>query len=92
LRFARPKFKRSDALVAGGGTGAGIAFLFHRAHRTGDAVVPQPVIGIAFALIDNKLPLPVVYQLYRRRWLSLGWPALLGVLILFYLMVAKPEL
>jgi uncharacterized membrane protein len=135
------------------GTGAGIAFFFVRAQRTGDAkiiaavgrdvvladfvftgtaVILQPVTGIALALMtgyplstpwlaasitlyilvgccwlpvvwlqmrmrdlainaaDNALPLPAVYQLYYRRWFVLGWPAFIGVLVIFYLMVAKP--
>ena len=35
-------------------------------------------------------PLPVLYEIYYRRWFMLGWPAFIGVLIIFYLMVAKP--
>lgn len=136
------------------GTGAGIAFFFVRAQRTGDvgiiasvardvvladmvftatAVVLQPVTGIALALLggfplsspwlllsialylavgccwlpvvslqirmrnlathaaNHNLPLPLVYQFYYRRWFALGWPAFIGVLVIFYLMVAKPE-
>jgi uncharacterized membrane protein len=135
------------------GTGAGIAFFFMRAQRSGDsriiaavgrdvvladivftatAVVLQPVTGIALALmvgyplstpwlvlsmvlyglvgccwlpvvwlqvrmrdlaIDaaaHSLPVPALYQLYYRWWSALGWPAFLGVLAIFYLMVAKP--
>jgi len=37
-------------------------------------------------------PLPVLYDIYYRRWFMLGWPAFIGVLIIFYLMVAKPVL
>ncbi len=37
-------------------------------------------------------PLPVLYEIYYRRWFMLGWPAFIGVLIIFYLMVAKPSL
>jgi uncharacterized membrane protein len=40
----------------------------------------------------HDLPLPVVYQFYYRRWFWLGWPAFVGVLVIFYLMVAKPGL
>lgn len=135
------------------GTGAGIAFFFVRAQRTGDtkiiaavgrdvvladmvftatAVVLQPVTGIALALLvgyplsspwlflsvllygligccwlpvvwlqirmrdlaieaaANALPLPAACQRYYRWWFALGWPAFLGVLVIFYLMVAKP--
>jgi hypothetical protein len=40
----------------------------------------------------NGQPLPVQYEIYYRRWFMLGWPAFIGVLIIFYLMVAKPAL
>lgn len=135
------------------GMGAGIAYFFLRAQRTGDvrliasvardvvladtiftatAVVTQPVSGIALALIAGYpltapwlvvsmvlyvligacwLPvvwlqvrmrdlanvaaargtaLPPAYFLYYRWWFGLGWPAFGGVLVVFYLMVAKP--
>jgi uncharacterized membrane protein len=135
------------------GTGAGIAFFFLRAQRSGDsriiaavgrdvvladmvftatAVVLQPVTGVALALmvgyplstpwlvlsivlyglvgccwlpvvwlqmrmrdlavdaIHRGQPLPALYEIYYRRWFMLGWPAFIGVLIIFYLMVAKP--
>jgi uncharacterized membrane protein len=137
------------------GTGAGIAFFFLRAHRTGDvrimasvgrdvvfadmvftatAVFLQPLTGIALALkagyplaspwlllstllygligcfwlpvvwlqvrmrdlaVDatySGQALPLQYEIYYRRWFMLGWPAFIGVLIIFYLMVAKPAL
>jgi uncharacterized membrane protein len=137
------------------GTGAGIAFFFLRAQRTGDAriiaavgrdvvladkvftataIVTQPVTGIAlahmsgyplsipwlavsitlYALIgcfwlpvvwlqirmrdlaivaaSGNKPLPEAYQRYYRWWFALGWPAFIGVLAIFYLMVAKPGL
>jgi uncharacterized membrane protein len=135
------------------GMGAGIAFFFLRAQRTGNvqviaavardvvladalftatAVVIQPTTGIALALVagyplsahwlffsillyaivgccwlpvvwiqvrmrrlaeDAALahkPLPPEYHRYFRWWFALGWPAFLGVLGIFYLMVAKP--
>jgi uncharacterized membrane protein len=135
------------------GTGAGIAFFFLRAQRTGDtkiiaavsrdvvladmvftatAVVLQPVTGIVLAFMAgfplsspwliwsmvlyvlvgccwlpvvwlqmrmrdlaivaaaNGSPLPAVYQRCYRWWFALGWPAFIGVLVIFYLMVAKP--
>jgi len=37
-------------------------------------------------------PLPVLYEIYYRRWFLLGWRAFIGVLIIFYLMVAKPAM
>jgi uncharacterized membrane protein len=135
------------------GTGAGIAFFFLRAQRSGDAriiasvgrevvladvvftataVILQPVTGFALALMagfplsaswlmssmvlyvlvgccwlpvvwlqirmrdlaveasTRETALPAVYQRYYRRWFALGWPAFIGVLVIFYLMVAKP--
>jgi uncharacterized membrane protein len=137
------------------GTGAGIAFFFLRAHRTGDAkiiaaasrevvvadtvftataVVLQPVTGAALAFIagyplstpwlllsiglyglvgcfwlpvvwlqiqmrdlaieaaTQSLALPETYRRYYGWWFALGWPAFIGVLVIFYLMVAKPRL
>lgn len=35
-------------------------------------------------------PLPAAYQRYYRWWFALGWPGFIGVLVIFYLMVAKP--
>ena len=135
------------------GMGAGIAFFFLRAQRTGNvqviaavardvvladalftatAVVIQPTTGIALALFAGyplsapwlccsillyaivgccwlpvvwlqirmkrlaesaartDTPLPPEYHRYLRWWFGLGWPAFLGVLGIFYLMVAKP--
>jgi uncharacterized membrane protein len=137
------------------GTGAGIAFFFVRAQRTGDvriiasvgrdvvlgdtvftaaAVIIQPTTGIALAMMAgfplaspwlvlsialyclvgccwlpvvwlqirmrnlaiaaaaSSSPLPAEYYRYYRWWFVLGWPAFLGVLVIFYLMVAKPVL
>ena len=137
------------------GMGAGIAFFFIRAQRTGDvkviaavgkdvvfadavftaaAVVSQPLTGFAMVWISGYpwtrswicvsmvlyaligccwLPavwlqvrmrdmavmaaatasaLPPAYRSYYRWWFALGWPAFIGVLFVFYLMVAKPEL
>ncbi len=34
--------------------------------------------------------LPARYATYRRCWFALGWPAFIGVLAIFYLMVFKP--
>lgn len=38
----------------------------------------------------DALPLPVAYHRAMRWWFWLGWPAFLGVLAIFWLMVAKP--
>ena len=32
------------------------------------------------------------YARYYRWWFGLGWPAFIGVLVVFYLMVSKPAL
>jgi uncharacterized membrane protein len=37
-------------------------------------------------------PLPGVYFRYYRWWFYLGWPAFIGVLAVFYLMVVKPAM
>jgi hypothetical protein len=47
---------------------------------------------LAVVATCNGQPLPVLYEIYYRRWFMLGWPAFIGVLIIFYLMVAKPAL
>jgi len=56
-----------------------------------------PVVWLQMRMRDlaidaaaHDLPLPLVYELYYRRWFVLGWPAFFGVLVIFYLMVAKP--
>jgi uncharacterized membrane protein len=135
------------------GTGAGIAFFFVRAQRTGDAkviatvsrdvvladflftataVVLQPITGVALAAMAgfplstawvrwsialymligccwlpvvwlqirmrdlavraavDGLPLPQAYHRLYSWWFGLGWPAFIGVMAVFYLMVAKP--
>ena len=36
--------------------------------------------------------LPVSYSRYYRWWFALGWPAFIGVLVIFYLMIVKPAL
>ncbi|MBF0369393.1 MAG: DUF2269 domain-containing protein [Magnetococcales bacterium] len=36
--------------------------------------------------------LPPLYHRYFRIWFVLGWPAFLSVLVIFYLMVFKPEI
>ena len=137
------------------GMGAGIAFFFIRAQRSGDvrviaavardvviadavftatAVVLQPVTGLLLARLAGFplsspwlrwaivlyvltgccwLPvvwlqvrmrnlagralqagtsLPALYFRYYRWWFYLGWPAFGAVLIIFYLMVAKPSI
>jgi uncharacterized membrane protein len=87
------------------GMGAGIAFFFIRAQRTGDvrviaAVGREVVIADAIftgrnlavrAMLDGTA-LPTAYFRYYRGWFYLGWPAFTGVLVVFYLMVVKPAM
>jgi uncharacterized membrane protein len=44
---------------------------------------------LAVAAAASGAALPVVYFRYYRWWFALGWPAFLGVLIIFWLMVSK---
>lgn len=37
-------------------------------------------------------PLPARYDRLARIWFALGWPAFLGVVAIFWLMIAKPSL
>ena len=48
----------------------------------------RDLAAAAAATLD---PLPSQYHRYYRWWFALGWPAFLGVLGIFYLMVAKPN-
>jgi uncharacterized membrane protein len=45
---------------------------------------------LAIAAAATWSPLPRQYGKYYRWWFALGWPAFIGVLAIFYLMVAKP--
>jgi uncharacterized membrane protein len=47
---------------------------------------------LAIDAANHDLPLPAVYRFYYRRWFALGWPAFIGVLVIFYLMVVKPSI
>lgn len=47
---------------------------------------------MAISAAMNESALPEVYHTYYRLWFTLGWPAFIGVLVIFYLMVAKPAL
>jgi uncharacterized membrane protein len=39
---------------------------------------------------DNSV-LPARYASYRQRWELLGYPAFVAMVVIFYLMVAKPS-
>lgn len=39
---------------------------------------------------QNKTALPPVYYRYFSYWFALGWPAFISLIVVFYLMTAKP--
>ncbi len=48
------------------------------------------VRNLAQAAVDRNEPLPASYFRAMRWWFWLGWPAFLGVIVIFWLMVMKP--
>ena len=58
-----------------------------------------PVVGLQIRMRDmaqeaasNGTPLPPAYHRAMRQWSAVGWPAFTGLVIVFLLMIAKPEL
>jgi uncharacterized membrane protein len=58
-----------------------------------------PVVGIQLRLRElaaeaarSSSPLPPAYDRLFRIWFMLGWPAFLGVIAIFALMIIKPQL
>lgn len=47
---------------------------------------------LAIVAATDNAPLDPAYRRYYKLWFALGWPAFIGVLAVFYLMVAKPVL
>lgn len=47
---------------------------------------------LAGAALAQSAPLPDAAQRAFKRWFALGWPAFGGLVAVFYLMVAKPDL
>lgn len=47
---------------------------------------------LAAAAAADGQPLPDAYHRHFRAWFALGWPAFLGVIAIFWLMVWKPAL
>lgn len=47
---------------------------------------------LAAAALVSGSPLPARYHRLMALWFSLGWPAFLGVLVIFWLMFFKPTL
>ena len=56
-----------------------------------------PVVGIQIRMrriadaTPVEMPLPARYFQLSRMWFLLGWPAFIGVIVIFWLMVTKPE-
>lgn len=50
------------------------------------------VAAIARACVADGTALPPAYHRAMRAWFLLGWPAFLGLIVVFWLMVAKPAL
>jgi uncharacterized membrane protein len=56
-----------------------------------------PVVGIQIRMrhiadaTPADMPLPARYFQLSRLWFLLGWPAFVGVIVIFWLMVTKPE-
>lgn len=46
---------------------------------------------IAQKCLESDVPLPPLYKRYFRWWFALGWPAFIAMLVIFWLMVAKPQ-
>ena len=47
---------------------------------------------LAAAALRAGVPLPAIYRDLFRLWLMLGWPAFIGVIAIFALMIGKPAL
>jgi uncharacterized membrane protein len=47
---------------------------------------------LAVAARDARQPLPAQYRKLFRIWFALGWPAFAGVIAIFALMIAKPQI
>lgn len=50
------------------------------------------VRALAKAAVEAGTPLPEAYERCMRLWFALGWPAFIGLIVVFWLMVARPEL
>ena len=47
---------------------------------------------LAASALKNNTALPPAYYRLMRAWFILGWPAFIGLVLVFWLMVAKPQL
>jgi uncharacterized membrane protein len=48
--------------------------------------------NLAVQAADANRPLPAEYHRAMRLWFVLGWPAFIALLVVFLLMIAKPDL
>jgi uncharacterized membrane protein len=55
-------------------------------------VLQLRVAAIAAACVETGAALPDAYFRLMRAWFWLGWPAFIGLVFVFWLMVAKPDL
>lgn len=54
-------------------------------------VIQVRIRDLAVAAARDNTPLPPAYFRMMRVWFVLGWPAFLALLVVFWLMVAKPS-
>ena len=47
---------------------------------------------LAQLAVETEMPLSQDYYRTMRYWFVLGWPAFLGLMVVFWLMIAKPAL
>ncbi|MGI9383814.1 MAG: DUF2269 family protein [Methyloligellaceae bacterium] len=47
---------------------------------------------LAAEAASDGAPLTAVYRRHMRHWFLLGWPAFLGVLAIYWLMITRPDL
>lgn len=56
------------------------------------ALLQMRAARLAQAAAEAGSPLPPAYHRAMQEWFVLGWPAFLGLVLVFWLMVAKPSL
>lgn len=54
------------------------------------AYLQVKIRNITLQAVNNHSALPQQYDFYFKYWFMLGWPAFFSLLIVFYLMTAKP--
>jgi uncharacterized membrane protein len=68
------------------GTGLGTAFFMFMANRSGNRQAMHQIACLAPA----EPTLPNAYRRYEHAWTLLGIPAFCGLVVVFWLMTAKP--